>query len=66
MPAVTWLEALLNRTPRFDVPPKPFGVFHLTALGKPGDDYPVTHARHHKNLQIVSDYGTAQKPRFNI
>ena len=36
------------------------------ALGKPGDDYPVTHARYHKSLRIVSDYGTAQKPRFNI
>ena len=37
-----------------------------SALGKPGDDYPVTHARYHKNLRIVSDYGTAQKPKFNI
>lgn len=33
MPAVTWLEALLNHTPRLDASPKPFGVFHLTALG---------------------------------
>ena len=23
------------------------------ALGKPGDDYPLTHARYHKNLRIV-------------
>ena len=38
----------------------------ISALGAPGDDYPVTHARHHANLRIVSDYGTAQKPRFNI
>ncbi len=33
MPAVTWLEALLNHTPRLASPPKPFGVFHMTALG---------------------------------
>ena len=41
-------------------------ILRIAALGAPGDDYPVTHARHHANLQIVSDYGTAQKPRFNI
>ena len=41
-------------------------ILRIAALGKPGDDYPVTHARYHKNLRIVSDYGTAQKPRFNI
>ena len=41
-------------------------ILRIAALGKPGDDYPVTHARYHKNLRIVSDYGTAQKPKFNI
>ena len=41
-------------------------ILRIAALGKPGDDYPVTHARNHRNLRIVSDYGTAQKPRFNI
>ena len=41
-------------------------ILRIAALGKPGDDYPVTHARHHGNLRIVSDYGTARKPRFNI
>ena len=41
-------------------------ILRIAALGKPGDDYPVTHARYHKSLRIVSDYGTAQKPRFNI
>ena len=29
-------------------------------------DYLVTHARHHASLRIVSDYGTAQKPKFNV
>ena len=41
-------------------------ILRIAALGKPGDDYPVTHARYHKNLRIVSDYGTAQKPKYNI
>ena len=41
-------------------------ILRIAALGEPGDDYPVTHARHHKNLLIVSDYGTARKPKFNI
>ena len=41
-------------------------ILRIAALGKPGDDYPVTHARYHKSLRIVSDYGTAQKPKYNI
>ncbi len=41
-------------------------ILRISALGAPGDDYPVTHARHHASLRIVSDYGTARKPRFNI
>ena len=41
-------------------------ILRIAALGSPGDDYPVTHARHHKNLQIVSDYNTAKKPLCNI
>lgn len=41
-------------------------ILRIAALGQPGDDYPVTHARNHKNLLIVSDYGTAAKPKFNI
>ncbi len=41
-------------------------ILRIAALGKPGDDYPVTHARFHKNLLVVSDYGTARKPKFNI
>lgn len=38
----------------------------IAALGKPGDDYPVTHMRHHKNLRIVTDRNTLKKPKFNI
>ena len=41
-------------------------ILRIAALGEPGDDYPVTHARHHPNFLIVSDYATARKPRFNI
>ncbi len=41
-------------------------IIRIAALGQPGDDYPVTHARNHKNLLIVTDRGTAQKPKFNI
>ena len=33
MPAVTWLERMLEATPRLGSAPEPFGVFHLTALG---------------------------------
>jgi len=32
----------------------------------PGEDYPVTLARFHKNLRIVSDRNTLAKPKFNI
>jgi len=41
-------------------------ILRIAALGTPGDDYPVTHARHHKNLLIVSDCATARKPQFNL
>lgn len=41
-------------------------ILRIAALGQPGDDYPVTHARNHKNLLIVSDYATAARPKFNI
>ena len=33
-------------------------IVRIAALGKPGDDYPVTHMRHHKNLRIVTDRNT--------
>ena len=41
-------------------------IIRISALGKPGDDYPVTHMRHHKNLRIVTDRNTLKKPKFNI
>ncbi len=41
-------------------------ILRIAALGQPGDDYPVTHARNHKNLLIVSNYATCEKPKFNI
>ena len=41
-------------------------IVRISALGKPGDDYPVTHMRHHKNLRIVTDRNTLKKPKFNI
>jgi len=41
-------------------------IIRIAALGKPGDDYPVTHMRHHRNLRIVTDRNTLKKPRFNI
>lgn len=41
-------------------------VLRISALGEPGDDYPVTHARHHRNLLIVTDVKTATAPKFNI
>ena len=41
-------------------------ILRIAALGQPGDDYPVTHARNHQNLLIVSDVKTAAAPKFNI
>ncbi len=41
-------------------------VLRISAVGEPGDDYPVTHFRHHPNIIIASDVGTATAPRFNI
>ena len=41
-------------------------IIRIAALGKPGDDYPVTHMRYHKHLRIVTDRNTLKKPKFNI
>ena len=41
-------------------------IVRIAALGKPGDDYPVTHMRHHPNLRIVTDRNTLKTPKFNI
>lgn len=41
-------------------------IIRIAALGRPGDDYPVTHMRSHRNLRIVTDRNTLKKPKFNI
>jgi glucosamine-6-phosphate deaminase len=41
-------------------------IIRIAALGKPGDDYPVTHMRYHKHLRIVTDRNTLKTPKFNI
>jgi glucosamine-6-phosphate deaminase len=37
-------------------------VLRIAALGKPGDDYPISHIRGHKNYIIATDYATASAP----
>jgi glucosamine-6-phosphate deaminase len=37
-------------------------VLRIAVLGKPGDDYPVTHIRGHKNYIIAADQATASAP----
>jgi glucosamine-6-phosphate deaminase len=39
-------------------------VLRMAALGSPGDDYPVTHIRGHKNYTIAVDYATASAPEI--
>lgn len=39
-------------------------VLRLALFGQPGDDYPVTHIRSHKDYVIVTDEDTARKPKF--
>jgi len=41
-------------------------VLRLALLGKPGDDFPVTHIRGHKDYQIVTDKDTLQKPKVVV
>ena len=41
-------------------------IVRIAALGAPGDDYPVTHMRHHRSLRVVTDRNTLKKPKFNI
>ncbi|MHB8579228.1 MAG: 6-phosphogluconolactonase [Ignavibacteriaceae bacterium] len=38
-------------------------VLRLAVLGTPGDDYPVTHIRNHKDWMIITDKNTASKPK---
>lgn len=41
-------------------------ILRISALGQPGDDYPVTHVRKHPNYTIATDIETAKAPKFNI
>jgi glucosamine-6-phosphate deaminase len=41
-------------------------VLRLALFGRPGDDYPVTCIRDHKDYVIVTDEQTARPPRFVI
>ena len=41
-------------------------VLRLAVFGQPGDDYPVTYIRDHKDYVVVTDEDTACKPRFAI
>ncbi len=41
-------------------------VLRLAALGTPGDDYPVTYIRDHRNYLIVTDRDTARPPRILV
>ena len=37
-------------------------VLRLAVLGEPGDDYPVTHIRGHRDSVVVTDRETAERP----
>ena len=39
-------------------------VLRLALFGVPGDDYPVTYIRDHKDYRIVTDEDTARRPRY--
>ncbi len=39
-------------------------VLRLAVLGQPGDDYPVTYLREHKDYVIVTDEDTARQPKI--
>lgn len=41
-------------------------VLRISALGVPGDDYPVTYTRNHKNYIVATDLGTATAPKTII
>jgi len=41
-------------------------VLRLSVFGKPGDDYPVTYIRDHKDYVVVTDEDTARKPQFIV
>ena len=39
-------------------------VLRVAVFGKPGDDYPVTYIRNHKDYVIVTDEDTARSPKI--
>jgi len=41
-------------------------VLRIAALGKPGDDYPVTHVRNNEHYIIATDFATASSPQIII
>ncbi len=41
-------------------------VLRLALFGTPGDDYPVTYIRNHKNVVVITDQLTAKKPRIIV
>ena len=41
-------------------------VLRLALFGTPGDDYPVTYIREHKDYAVVTDEETARQPRFIV
>ncbi len=41
-------------------------VLRLALFGKPGDDYPVTYIRDHRDYVVVTDEDTARKPRYVV
>lgn len=41
-------------------------VLRLALFGQPGDDYPVTYIRDHKDYVVVTDEDTARRPRFVV
>ncbi len=41
-------------------------ILRIALFGKPGDDYPVTYIRDHRDYAIVTDEDTAKQPRFVV
>lgn len=41
-------------------------VLRLAVLGRPGDDYPVTYIRNHRDYVVVTDADTARSPRHVV
>lgn len=39
-------------------------VLRLAVLGEPGDDYPVTYLREHRDYKVITDQNTAKKPKY--